>query len=227
MSESNPVFEFQNVRYKEIFRSAQLRIPDQTVTCVYGESGAGKTTLLRLLNHLISPTSGTLKYRGSDITQLEPVHLRREVVMLSQTPVIYDGTIRDNLAAGLRFSERTIPDDARLQRALKGVQLDKSLGMDASKLSGGEKQRIALARVMLMDPRVLLLDEPSAALDEDTETLVIEHVVRYAKDQERPVIMITHARRIVEAYAEFLVEMEHGDVHRAEEVTPAWQTEES
>lgn len=227
MNASDPIFEFHNVRYKDIFRAAKLRIPDQTVTCVYGESGAGKTTLLRLLNHLISPTDGTLSYRGTDVTELDPVQLRREVVMLSQTPVMYDGTIRDNLAMGLRFSERPVPDDSRLEHSLEEVQLAKALDTDASKLSGGEKQRIALARVMLMDPRVLLLDEPSAALDEDTETLVIEHVVRYAKDQERPVIMITHARRIVEAYAEFLVEMEHGDVRRAEEVSPTCQTEES
>src|SRR5688572_13102079 len=107
-------FTLDNVRFGRILEVPHLEIPEGKVTCIVGRSGSGKTTLLRLLNRMISPDAGTILYRGTPITEIDPVELRRRVVMLPQSPVMFDGTIRDNLLIGLRFSDRPPVDDDTL-----------------------------------------------------------------------------------------------------------------
>src|SRR5699024_6756973 len=139
-----------------------------------GQSGSGKSTLLRLLNNLISPDAGKIHYQDESLHKIDPVLLRRKITMVAQTPVIFDGTVRDNLLIGLRFSEKEPVTDQIMVRMLKTMKLDKKLETDAADLSGGEKQRLALARVMLLDAEVFLLDEPSSALDDTTAKEVIQ-----------------------------------------------------
>ena len=117
---------------------------------------------LKHLNKLYTPDSGAITYNGSDLAEIPAVSLRREVVMLGQTPVIYNGDLEENLQIGLRFSEKLPASRDRLLNALEQVKLNKPLDDPCLSLSGGEKQRLCLARVMLMDAEVYLLDEPSA-----------------------------------------------------------------
>ena len=159
------MFILKDVTYKDILHIPYLQIQKETITCIIGESGSGKSTLLRMLNDLQSPTSGTIEYNGKPISDYPPIQLRRDVVMLGQTPPIFDGTVKDNLLMGLRLSEKPSPSDDTLQNALTTVSLNKNLEDNAASLSGGEKQRLAFARIILMDPPVYLLDEPTSALD--------------------------------------------------------------
>lgn len=103
------MFDLDKVRYKNILSVNSLCIPAGKVTCIIGESGGGKTTLLRLLNKLISPDTGEIRFHGVPLPQINAVMLRRKVAMLSQEPVIFPGTVRENLLAGLRFSESHRP----------------------------------------------------------------------------------------------------------------------
>lgn len=166
------MFELENVLYKDILKIENLNIPKDKINCIIGESGSGKTTLLRMLNKLISPTSGDIFYNGRNLKSLDSVKLRRDVVMLPQNPIMFEGDILTNLTMGLRFSEKKIPSKETLIEILEKVKLNKSLEDSTKELSGGEKQRVALGRVMLMNPKVLLLDEPSSALDDDTEDTI-------------------------------------------------------
>lgn len=100
------MFLFDKVKYKDILDIDKLRIEKYKVTSIVGQSGSGKTTLLRLLNKLISCDSGEIYYDGKALSSLDSVKLRREVVMLGQEPVVFSGSIKDNLLAGLRFSEK-------------------------------------------------------------------------------------------------------------------------
>ncbi|HLU36737.1 MAG TPA: ATP-binding cassette domain-containing protein, partial [Thermomicrobiales bacterium] len=151
-------------------------------------------------------------YKGTPISEIDPVRLRRQVVMLPQTPVMFDGTIRDNLLIGLEFSEREpVPDDA-LHRVLEIMDLRKELEDDAATLSGGEKQRVALGRILVMRPDAALLDEPSSALDEGTERAVIGRLADAARERGVTVVMVTHSRPLAEAVADHLVEIEAGRV---------------
>ncbi|MGM2631668.1 ABC transporter ATP-binding protein [Bacillus cereus group sp. Bce040] len=201
------MFILKDVTYKDILHIPYLQIQKEKITCIIGESGSGKSTLLRMLNDLQSPTSGTIEYNGKLISDYPPIQLRRDVVMLGQTPPIFDGTIKDNLLMGLRLSEKPFPNDDILQSALKIVSLEKNLEDNADSLSGGEKQRLAFARIVLMDPPVYLLDEPTSALDSDTERHVMKQFTMLAKEKKKTVIFITHSQQLPEEIADDIIEI--------------------
>lgn len=204
------MFKLRRVKYKDILAIDQLDIRSEVVTCIIGESGSGKTTLLRLLNHLISCDAGEIEVAQKSISDWDPVALRRKVVMLSQTPAIFPGTVKNNLLIGRKFSEKPPLPDALLTDALKRVHLDMALDADSRDLSGGEKQRLALARVLLMEPQILLLDEPSSALDEDTTQFVMREIVHYVKTQQKTLIMVTHSKSVVQDFADDIIEISKG-----------------
>ncbi len=132
--------------------------------------------------------------------------------MLPQTPAIFHGSIKDNLLIGLKFAEKPLASDNQLCDALKRVKLNKALSQDAEKLSGGEKQRVALARVVLSNPEVLLLDEPSSALDEDTEHIIIEELVNYSQKRGKTLIMATHSKKIANQFSDQMIEIKDGKI---------------
>lgn len=212
------MFSLKNVKYKHILNINYLSIKKNKVTCIVGESGSGKSTLLRLLNKLISCDSGEILYNDHPLNSINSVELRRNVVMLPQLPTIFPGTIRDNLLIGLKFAEKPIVDNEKLLNILKMVCLNKELNDDSEKLSGGEKQRLALGRVILLDPEVFLLDEPSSALDEETERIIIEKLVAYTKEANKTLIMVTHSKKIAQTYSEYIIEINQGKVLNLKEV---------
>jgi putative ABC transport system ATP-binding protein len=208
------MFAVKNLIYKGILDIPALLI-NSPVTCLVGASGSGKTTLLRMLNRLNAPDAGTVFYRGQDIAQLDTVALRREVVMLGQTPVIYPGTIEDNLQIGLQFSQKPPATVAAMKESLSKVELDKDLTGSCHNLSGGEKQRLCLARVMLMDANVYLLDEPSSALDKDTERFVIDNLAKFVLDEDKQLVMVTHSEQIAQTFPTGIIRLENGHVVEA------------
>jgi putative ABC transport system ATP-binding protein len=206
------MFALRDVRYKDILDIRHLDIPEGQVTCIVGKSGSGKTTLMRLLNRMISPDAGTITYKGTPVTDIDPVQLRRRVVMLPQSPVMFDGTIRENLCKGLVFAGKPMVGDDTLHRIMDVMDLQKDLDGDAGTLSGGEKQRVALGRVLAMQPEVALLDEPSSALDRGTESTIMERLVAGAREYKVTMVIVTHSRPLAESIAENLIEMEAGRV---------------
>lgn len=205
------MFEFIGVKYKEIVDIPKLNIR-QGFTVFLGPSGSGKTTVLRMLNKMISPTHGKILYEGKDLKGLESVEHRRNVMMLSQTPAMFEGTIRDNLAIVFRLQEKEIPGDEELSKILSKVRLNKAFETPVSQLSGGEKQRLALGRVFLSDPEVFVLDEPSSALDDESEDVIISMVSEFIKTKGKSVVMVTHSKAIAEKYADEIIEMSNGKV---------------
>lgn len=204
------MFTLDNVRVEAILDIPHLEIAEGQVTCIVGRSGSGKTTLMKLLNRMITPDEGAVHYRGTPLTEIDPVDLRRRVVMLPQNPVMFDGTIRDNLLIGLTFAEQPPADDALLQRILDVLALNKDLDADAATLSSGEKQRVALGRVLAMRPDAALLDEPSSALDKGTEREIIDRLIAGAKEYGVTLVIVTHAREMAERIADTLIEVEGG-----------------
>ncbi len=201
------MFSFKEVNYKDFINIADLTIPEGKVTTLVGASGSGKTTILKLLNKLVSPTSGRIYFKGQNLENINSVELRRKVSMLSQSPVMIGETIKDNLIVGLKFQERTIPKDILLLDVLEKVKLGKSLNSLVNILSGGEKQRLALARLLLLDAEVLLLDEPSSALDEETANVIIEMIVDCVAKKNKTVVMVTHSLQIANKYSDKIIAM--------------------
>lgn len=206
------MFSLLDVRYQNILHIPQLSIEGGRITSILGESGSGKTTLLRLLNKLISPSEGSIFFQGEDISNMDSVELRRKVVMLPQTPVIFPGNLKDNLLIGLRFAGKEAVSDKNLEEILLNVKLDLNMNQDAAKLSGGEKQRLALARVLLMDPLVYLLDEPSSALDKDTEKVIINMMFENVRKNNKTLIMVTHSKEMAFKVSDEIVNIDKGQI---------------
>jgi putative ABC transport system ATP-binding protein len=162
-------------------------IPAAGITVVAGPSGAGKTTLLRLCNRLEIPEAGTVSYRGQPLDELDPLALRRRVGMVFQRPTPFPGSVADNLAVA-----HPEAGPAELDAALNRVALNPGLlGQEARTLSGGELQRMCLARTLVTEPETLLLDEPTSALDEQPK-LVFEGTARELAAQGITIIWVTH-----------------------------------
>jgi putative ABC transport system ATP-binding protein len=172
-------------------------IPADGITLVSGPSGAGKTTLLRLCNRLELPDGGRLCYRGQPLDELDPLVLRRRVGMVFQRPTPFPGTVADNLAVA-----RPGASPEEMSAVLNRVALDPGrLGQEARTLSGGELQRMCLARTLVTRPETLLLDEPTSALDEQPKQ-VFESTARELAAQGIAIIWVTHddaqARRVAD-----------------------------
>lgn len=206
------MFTFNNVKYKDILDIDNLSIELGKVTCIIGPSGSGKSTFLRLINKLISPDSGIIALDGENIADINSVEYRRRVPMLSQSPVVFPGTIRDNLLIGRKFQEKDSLSDDKLLKALKAVSLDEPLDKDVDNLSGGEQQRVSIARLMLSDSEVYLLDEPSSALDDLTEDFVIKSMVDMAKDENKTIIYVTHSKDMADKYSDRVINIVEGRV---------------
>lgn len=209
------MFTIHNLKYNDVLAIEQLSIDDKKITCIVGESGGGKTTFLRLLSKLVSPTEGMIEYLGKPLDDIDSVTYRKEVVMLAQKPYIFPKTIADNLKKGLEYHQKDY-DEQMLKDALDFVHLNKPLDTDASLLSGGEAQRLAIARIIVLDPEVILLDEPSSALDDATEAFVIKAVTRFVRENHKTLIMVTHSKAVAKEYGDVVLTIEKGRLKGSE-----------
>ena len=174
-------------------------IPHGEIIALVGPSGAGKTSLLRLLNRLDDPVRGEILYRARPITHYPVQALRRQVGFVFQTPVMFPGTVRDNLQVALALGGYQDQDaDARVAEAMTLAELDRALcDRGGDRLSGGQQQRVSIARALLTAPDVLLMDEPTAALDPATAERLMATTRRLSREQRLTVVMVTH--RLAEA----------------------------
>ena len=190
-SKATPKFVLEGVRARydsvEVLTGVDLEIPPG-IFVIVGPSGSGKSTLLRLLNRLLSPTAGQILYEGKPIEQYPVLQLRRRVGMVFQKPVLFDGTVADNI----RFANESLDDD-RIAGLLAQVGLPTDYAhRDSTQLSVGEAQRVCLARTLATQPDVILLDEPTSALD-PTATKTIENLmISLANDEGISLVWVTH-----------------------------------
>jgi putative ABC transport system ATP-binding protein len=160
-------------------------------TAIVGPSGAGKSTLLRLLNRLADPVAGTVRFGGRDVRELDVLGLRRDVVLVPQLPAPLPGTVAMNVAYGPSLRGNTTDVDRWLELA----GLDASYApRDAARLSVGEQQRLMLARALALEPDALLLDEPTASLDEAARTGVELTLVELHATLGVALVLVTHDR---------------------------------
>ncbi|MEP7347277.1 MAG: phosphate ABC transporter ATP-binding protein, partial [Gemmatimonadaceae bacterium] len=216
-----PAFSLRQVQQirgdVHILRDIDLDISAGEVVAVVGPSGAGKTSLIRLLNRLDDPTGGSVSYRGSRIESFLVRELRRRVAFVFQTPVMFTGTVADNLALARDLASNvTGTSSARAPEAHEVLRLagvDPALASrDAQELSGGERQRVSIARALMTAPEVLLLDEPTSALDPDVADHIIATVRTLADTMHLTVVMVTHRLEEARAASTYTVFMESGRV---------------
>lgn len=192
-------FAYPTRKEAPIFQDLSLLVPAGSVMAVVGHSGSGKSTLVSLLLRLYDPDTGVITLDGHDIKDLNPSWLRSHIGTVSQEPVLFSCSIRDNIAYGALEPEAVTTKDihqvARAANAYDFIQafpqgFDTIVGEKGVLLSGGQKQRIAIARALLKNPKILLLDEATSALDSENEFLVQEALERLMEG--RTVMIIAH-----------------------------------
>jgi tungstate transport system ATP-binding protein len=193
----------------EILKDITLDVEKGEVLSVIGPTGSGKTTLLRLIDLLEEPTKGSIIFEGHDTVGLQEKRkqgIRRRMAMVFQKPVMFKASVRENVSYGLKVRGMG-KDQKRMKDALHVVGLSAYESRDATTLSGGEMQRLALARAMIVEPEVLILDEPTANLDPKSAS-VIEGLVSNLPRKGTTIIVATHdmlqCRRLADRVAVML-----------------------
>jgi putative ABC transport system ATP-binding protein len=209
---SETLFELDGVAAERggrvVLRDVDVAI-DRGVTAVVGPSGSGKSTLLRLLNRLADPESGSVRFDGEDVRTLDVLQLRRRAVLVPQLPAPLPGTVAENVEYGPSLCGRT----AEVDRCLTLAGLDASYAArDASRLSVGEQQRLMLARAIALDPEALLLDEPTAALDEAARDGVEQTLFDLHERLGVALVLVTHDRAQARRLATRTIELRDGRV---------------
>ncbi|MFW6319646.1 MAG: ABC transporter ATP-binding protein [Bacillota bacterium] len=204
-------FKINYAQYKDIITIEDFKAESEKITCLVGESGGGKTTLLKLLSKMISPTDGTVYIDNEPLEDKDTIEHRKRCMMMPQNPFIFNGTVKENIMLPLKYRDKTL-DDSTLKSICERVHLKNDLDQNASNLSMGEKQRLALAQIIAADTPCILLDEPSSALDEETERDVIQKIVSFVKEQDKTLIMVTHSLNIAKQYADSIYTIEDGKI---------------
>jgi tungstate transport system ATP-binding protein len=202
-----PLYRLDNLVRRQgdafVLRIPQLEVHSGEVLGLVGPTGAGKTTLLRLLSGLEPLHEGEIRFRGLPLDGSTPLPLRRQIAMIPQRPLLLGGSVRRNVEYGLRLRGRV--DPARVDRMLAELELRPIAAQHAHTLSGGQTQLVALARALVIEPDVLLLDEPTANLDPAHVALVEETIGHFRQEKETTIIWATHnlfqARRVADRVA--------------------------
>lgn len=176
---------------------------------IVGASGSGKSSLLRLLNRLDEPTSGTVYLDDIDYKTIPPRELRCRLGMVTQRPFLFPGTVASNLRFGPQQRGEVLPDEA-LDELLRQAGLEGFAERDVVNLSGGEQQRVSLARALANRPEMLLLDEPTSALDEDAKLGVEQLIRELATATSRTFVLVTHDREQARRICDRVGSMERG-----------------
>lgn len=187
---------FDHVSYSDgdtqILRNINGSIPEGKITTLVGPSGAGKTTLFRLCNGLISPSSGEIFIKGKSIESYDPVVLRRSVGLALQSATMISGTVLKNLSLPLTLQGKRLEEE-EAKKLLTLVGLDeKFLHHNVKDLSGGQRQKVSIARTLVNRPKVLLLDEITSSLDRVSQQDIEELIVKINRDYDTTIMWITH-----------------------------------
>ena len=195
----------------QVLRDVSFSVPAGQVLCILGRSGTGKSVTLKLLMALLKPDRGSIRVDGDDITRLKPIGLskvRRKMGFLFQDAALFDSlTLYENLA--LPLARLTMKTQAEIDFAINNVLRDVELAHDKDKLpsdlSGGMRKRAGLARALVLEPKVLLADEPSSGLDRITASEIDELLLRQKRDKGVTILVVTHdvhgARRVGDQFA--------------------------
>lgn len=178
---------------RDALKVASLEIKKGETLAVVGPNGAGKSTLLLALAHLIKPVNGGIAFHGKALKDWDDIEYRRKIAFVFQDPLLMDMSVQDNIALGLKF--RGVKKEDAFERVIKwskAMGVDSLLKRRAGQLSGGEAQRVSLARAFVLDPELLLMDEPFSAVDPQTRAQLLKDLSNVLAQDHRTTIFVTH-----------------------------------
>jgi tungstate transport system ATP-binding protein len=179
--------------HRDVLFVDSLDIQRSETLAVVGPNGAGKSTLLLVLARLIKPARGQMTFNGGPISQMHDLEYRRKISFVFQDPLLMDMSVENNIALGLKFRGINKEEKhARVNRWSKAMGVENLLGRRASQLSGGEAQRVSLARAFVLDPELLLMDEPFSTVDPPTRAQLLKDLSTLLSQDHRTTIFVTH-----------------------------------
>jgi putative ABC transport system ATP-binding protein len=199
---------------ERLVEGVDLTVATGETLTIIGPSGAGKSTFLRLLCRLDEPTEGTVYFDGTDYRSIDPTELRTRIGLVPQSPALREGTVRENVTIAPRLRDEPV-EPGRVETLLGRVDLAGYADRPVADLSGGEAQRVAIARTLMIDPEALLLDEPTASLDPDAQAEIESLLTDLLTTSDRTVLLVTHDQGQADRVADRVVRFVDGQV-RAE-----------
>ena len=208
--------EFQNISFaypneNNLYSNLSFGLEKGKFYLIKGPSGVGKSTLLRLINRMEEPSSGEILFNGEPITSIVPSKLRTSIIYIQQSPVVLNGTVKENLLLPFGFKanqDLTKPEDIELEKLLKDYSIDGiDLSRNAQTLSVGQMQRLCLIRGLLLSPDVILFDEPVSALDEKSSKIVETHAEKLCFEKGKTIVMVSHKEFIPEMVKPVIINM--------------------
>jgi tungstate transport system ATP-binding protein len=199
MSQSNlnSILEARNLQVQRNNRNVlnvdHFDLQEGETLAIIGPNGAGKSTLLLVLGNLLNPSDGEIFFRGVQVDKHNGLNYRRKIGLVLQEPLLLDSSVFDNVAMGLRF--RKVPKDEitqRVEKWLNNLGIAHLKNRPAREISGGESQRVSLARVFVLDPEILFLDEPFSSLDTPTRTALLHDLHVILKEAKISTVFVTH-----------------------------------
>ena len=202
---SNLAFSYSD---RKVLDLKKLHIGYNRVTAVVGPNGSGKSTLFDILAFLRKPDAGTILFRGKPASETRTALLRRQVGYVQQKPYLMKMSVRDNIGLGLKFrgETRNVTDTA-VNTVARELGLAALLDRDAGKLSGGEIQKVALARALALQPEVVILDEPFTYLDEVTVKEIEAWIGGQRKIRNKTIIFSTHDRLRAQSLSDTIINL--------------------
>ena len=193
---------FSTIRY------TNFTIPAEKIVFLNGPSGCGKSTLLKIINGRLIPSAGQVLLDNQDIVTLNPITLRRRVVLAEQSVYLFRGTISGNFRRFRQYRETTAVSQEQCQVLMDICSIPFTQEESCDAMSGGERQRIFLAIALSMAPEVLLLDEPTSAMDSALAHTVMGNLIQYCRSHHITMVIISHDLELSNTYADEIIRLE-------------------
>ncbi len=197
-----------NIWFKDIIKYPTIEILENTMTFITGKSGCGKSSYLKMLNATEPPTGGNIYYKQTDIKTLDIIGYRKNVALVTQQPFLFEGTVLDNFESFYLMRKQDVPDIQTIKSFLKLCAIEMPLETVCDTLSVGEKQRLFLALFLSFEPKVLLLDEPTAALDYRTAVEVFSNIKEWIKRKNITVVVVCHSKKLTDEFSDNTIQLE-------------------
>lgn len=196
------------VNFENIIHYPYIEIESEKVTFICGGSGCGKSTFLKLLNGVVSPQAGEIMYNGNNITDINTVELRKELLLVSQSVHLFDKTIAQNFVEFYNYRDLPGPTDEEIQSYLSLCCADFPIDTYCTTMSGGERLRVYIAIYLSFMPKVLMMDEPTSALDAQNAITMMQNITSFCKEKQITLIIVSHDKSLSKQFADKVITLE-------------------
>jgi len=205
----NLKLSYENV---QVLKNISIEYQLEKIHVLLGASGAGKSSFLRLLNALNDPDSGSIRLGNINYSETSPRQIRKKVGMVFQKPALFEGTVYENLIWGLKIQKKVIDED-KIKNILISLDLPlEYLQKDIENLSVGEQQRVCIIRTLLVEPEIILFDEPVSALDPTNANKVLELVKKINKEYHKTIFLVSHIVETAVEIADTISFFQQGEI---------------